>query len=444
MAIQKAAQNPNNAKTPNEFFGWVFSTLGAAALIVVAGVTFHDVSASRSLKCGAPAGFLATDERNGHLVLVSPSSAEIALNGKLCLGYAHDGILSEDLKQLAESRADVKRLKDEREAARELRDSARAAAREPGLAVDVSGQRKRAADEAETALKAVEERLAAATVTQAAMPKNREFRIAIDGIPVPGFDATIKVQVEPTGTSTDPNGWTWKTMILRATSDASGDDGGTWRRLLADADQTGSKSVTISLVEKVDTGYVPRATLEEPQQFRVYKPLLLWLGAAGMVALFGGLIARGWKTAFLRDGGQGTSFSLARVQLLWWMFFVIGGFIFIAMVTGQYANVLTEGALTLLGISGMTAISARSIDNLSGRVAPKTTENFLKDILSDGSPGAISLQRVQIDLEHHSGHHFWLDRVLGVQFSGVRSWPAYPRRYRELDLCWFQVSGNEG
>lgn len=151
---------------------------------------------------------------------------------------------------------------------------------------------------------------------------------------------------------------------------------------------------------------------EGQQLFRVYTPLLFWLGVAGMVALFGGLIAVGWNTPSLRDGDATSSFSLARVQLLWWMFFVVGGFIFIALVTGQYANVLTEGALTLLGISGITAISARSIDKSQAPNPPvfSASNGFLSDILSDGSPSSIALHRVQIVI--------W-NIILGVIFGWI-------------------------
>lgn len=55
------------------------------------------------------------------------------------------------------------------------------------------------------------------------------------------------------------------------------------------------------------------------------------------------------------------SFSLARCQMAWWFFIVIGAYLYIWIVTGNRDS-LNTGVLTLIGISAATGASAAVID----------------------------------------------------------------------------------
>jgi hypothetical protein len=59
--------------------------------------------------------------------------------------------------------------------------------------------------------------------------------------------------------------------------------------------------------------------------------------------------------------GEKKPYSLALTQAAWWFFLVIGSFIFIYLITGDY-NTITEQALVLMGIGIGTALGASMID----------------------------------------------------------------------------------
>lgn len=64
----------------------------------------------------------------------------------------------------------------------------------------------------------------------------------------------------------------------------------------------------------------------------------------------------------LRDRGPGSPWSLARTQMAWWTFFVVGAFLLIWMVTGSYSS-LSGSVLALIGISSGTALLGAVIDD---------------------------------------------------------------------------------
>ncbi|MGH8573436.1 MAG: hypothetical protein ACREX8_12800, partial [Gammaproteobacteria bacterium] len=67
-----------------------------------------------------------------------------------------------------------------------------------------------------------------------------------------------------------------------------------------------------------------------------------------------------WKTVGQRFVPQRKPYSLSQTQAAWWFFFVIIGFIFIWLVTGQYD--LSPHVLVLLGLGFATAVGATIID----------------------------------------------------------------------------------
>jgi len=74
------------------------------------------------------------------------------------------------------------------------------------------------------------------------------------------------------------------------------------------------------------------------------------------------------KTNLLRDSGPPNPppnarkpYSLARVQVAWWFFLVIGSFLLIYLITGEFS--INEQALILIGIGTGTALGAAMIDS---------------------------------------------------------------------------------
>jgi hypothetical protein len=132
----------------------------------------------------------------------------------------------------------------------------------------------------------------------------------------------------------------------------------------------------------------------------------LVLGALSFFFAVLALVCAAQISAILRDGGVNSKFSLARVQMAFWLYLVTASFVFIWLVTGDYNGVLTPQSLTLIGISSTTALMAISIGDgatVAPVAAPAATgaaaiwaafRKFLTDILSDAD--GVALHRLQI------------------------------------------------
>ena len=108
------------------------------------------------------------------------------------------------------------------------------------------------------------------------------------------------------------------------------------------------------------------------------------------------------STGLIRDPDLNNKgpYSLAQTQLAFWTVIIIGGFIYLIILTGL-TDSLNDSILLLLGISGGTTGVASFIDyykkQSNNRTDPtaalKTHRTFLLDILSDGFN--VSVQRTQ-------------------------------------------------
>ena len=128
-----------------------------------------------------------------------------------------------------------------------------------------------------------------------------------------------------------------------------------------------------------------------PLKLILVDPWAFVLGLAAFLAAVLALVFAAQISAVLRDGDNNSTYSLARVQMAFWLYLITAAFVFIWLVTGDYNGVLTGQALTLIGISGTTGLMAISI---SSGAAPAQSTGFFNDILSDG--GGIALHRLQI------------------------------------------------
>lgn len=59
--------------------------------------------------------------------------------------------------------------------------------------------------------------------------------------------------------------------------------------------------------------------------------------------------------------GALAQYSLAKVQMAWWLFFIVAAFLFIWLAVGDY-NTVTTSTLVLFGISVGTAVSSKMVD----------------------------------------------------------------------------------
>jgi hypothetical protein len=82
--------------------------------------------------------------------------------------------------------------------------------------------------------------------------------------------------------------------------------------------------------------------------------------------LLGGGGFLGWRSYLqgfrtLRNTRPLALYSLAKVQMAWWLFFIIAAFLFIWVAVGDY-NTVTTSTLVLFGISVGTAVTSKVID----------------------------------------------------------------------------------
>jgi hypothetical protein len=100
---------------------------------------------------------------------------------------------------------------------------------------------------------------------------------------------------------------------------------------------------------------------------RVY-PFYTAYVSAGLILLLIALVILGWRSDLLRDTTAGrppaparAPFSLGRMQMAWWFFWVIAAYVYICLVTKE-VNILTVTALTLIGISAGTGLASVFVD----------------------------------------------------------------------------------
>jgi hypothetical protein len=132
-----------------------------------------------------------------------------------------------------------------------------------------------------------------------------------------------------------------------------------------------------------------------PLQLIMIDPWSFFLGVLTFIAAVMALFYGAQTSSVLRDGGVTSPYSLARVQMAFWLYLVTAAFIFIWLVTGDYNGVLTPQSLTLIGISSTTALMAISVDKAAGQpAAAAVSRGFLNDILNDAD--GVALHRLQI------------------------------------------------
>lgn len=101
---------------------------------------------------------------------------------------------------------------------------------------------------------------------------------------------------------------------------------------------------------------------------RLYYPRWVVICSLVLILLVFLFVRRAKKGGFIHDSnppnpatGAQKPYSLALTQVAWWFFLVIGSFVFIYMITGDY-NTVTNQALILMGIGTGTALGAFMIN----------------------------------------------------------------------------------
>lgn len=244
-------------------------------------------------------------------------------------------------------------------------------------------------------------------------------------------NAPITLWVDGRDTKLTPQGFDDAANAIRFRLDRNDENDAIWKSLLHDPFTQPQQEFIVS----TGAGAPLRAASGANNRLTLVKivPLhtLGWMAALLVLILAFLWLAR--NTDIVRSGPQyedGTRqpYSLGRVQMAWWFFLVLAGFVAIDLVSGD-GNSITPSLLALMGISAGTALGSAALDatgatraevvaqiktteaalqatpndpallaelaKLKKRLTGFGSENWLYDILKDQS-GAVALHRLQI------------------------------------------------
>ena len=206
---------------------------------------------------------------------------------------------------------------------------------------------------------------------------NKSLQLYLNGMPLAG--------VEPVLLKTD-----YKISGVRFELRRTDESKDTWAALLGKPKQTEIDDVKVSLgvadckegcADITNPVAIHLVAIRKDWLFFFFAVLLLIAVVLVWLAVTRGL---------LRDRGPGTPWSLARTQMAWWTFFVVGSFLFIWMVTGNYSS-LTNSVLSLIGISTGTALLGAIMDDskekqIEQRARLAQEETQLRTAIAAGGP----------------------------------------------------------
>jgi hypothetical protein len=360
--------------------GWI-AGLGALALLGCMCLTWDNVRhLSHACAKASPSASAAT---------VFTTQKTIEIGGTLCLQIDRSRFFAKERAPLDRQDAALKTAEAELSVAQAKQKSADEASK------SATGEAKtladRAAQAAATATKDAEKKAAEARTALAALPQRKAVSLFIDGIRVPAKDPELDIRP-----GEDELPWAAVGFPLTIVEDASTADAKSWREILGGLTGGGTRSVSVGVgaSDGDDQPARVRARPANPLQLRVYEPRIFTLGAGGLLALTLGVGLLGWDTGLLRSGGKETAFSLGRVQMAWWLVLVLGGFLFISLVSGQWRGVITSGVITLLGISASTGVAAGLVDATVPPTQVREKRIFWRDLVEDEN--GVALHRFQL------------------------------------------------
>jgi hypothetical protein len=155
-----------------------------------------------------------------------------------------------------------------------------------------------------------------------------------------------------------------------------------WSGLLAKAELKPTVQETVS-VGAADKQALPFSDPNNPPTItlRVYNRTWALFALGGLLLTLMLFVFLAKTTGVIRDSGppklESTKrpYSLSRVQAAFWFFLVIGSFILLYLITGDY-NTITDQALILMGIGTGTALGSAMIDATKN----DTANNALSDL----------------------------------------------------------------
>lgn len=208
----------------------------------------------------------------------------------------------------------------------------------------------------------------------------------------------ITLYIEGLDTGVEPSGIDIQSGTITFELTRNAHNKGIWRQFLYDPLFDSEATMRVSVGIRGDHP-LPRAaganmSLRLKKMYVDYWTMT-WLALLIFVAIALVIYAR--RSDMLRDGpaidGVCQPYSLARVQMAWWFFLLVVGYVFIWLVTGEVDSI-APSLLGLVGISAATALAAVAITSPSSR-AVHASNGFMHDLISDDR-GVVALDRLQV------------------------------------------------
>ena len=185
-----------------------------------------------------------------------------------------------------------------------------------------------------------------------------------------------------------------------------------WTTLLGAPTITGRREVLVGVSWDGSHEFSRAPSCDCTIAFILFEKFRAIIGLILLILAGGALIRLAQTSDILRDpqiailpAGTARPYSLARCQMAFWFFLVMGGVFFIWLVTGEYNHTVTQQTLILLGISAATGLSATAIDRNKENVPPlppavsplpPVHTTFFHDLLTDVN--GLTFHRYQIFL----------------------------------------------
>jgi hypothetical protein len=178
-----------------------------------------------------------------------------------------------------------------------------------------------------------------------------QLRLALDGTTLPKLLPTM-----------GPSGQNYLKFSLRI-DPYDREDRARWAKIIR-AMRRSEEGVSITLANGKTGQVFPSAHAIVINLYPGYTPLVV----AGLAVLLIGMLVLGYRSNMLRDNpgdthkaGMVYPFSLGRVQMAFWFYLVVAGYLYIWLLTGQ-SYTPTGSVLALLGISSATGFAAAIVD----------------------------------------------------------------------------------
>jgi hypothetical protein len=205
----------------------------------------------------------------------------------------------------------------------------------------------------------------------------------------------IALFIEGLDASVEPSGMDLESGTLTFVLDRNQKNKEIWRQYLYnplfDPDATMRISVGVRGARPLPRADGANMTL---RLTKLYVDVWTWICLALLLGVAIALVVYARNSDMLRNGprvdGVRQAYSLARVQMAWWFFLLVLGYVFIWLVTGA-RNSISPSLLGLMGISAATALAAVAVTT----PRPLATAGLWHDLVSDDR-GNVALDRFQV------------------------------------------------